>query len=125
MMTTNDYFNQFGSKKRRVEKELDASLAEISGSCPGDPDDAMVPCAGALSDELTTSHVAPLEVTLIHSNKSQPRARPHSVHRAPSRPHQSSDSTPPPLRTYTAVQHQSFSYLVQALGWCLRGAVLQ
>jgi hypothetical protein len=65
-----------------VEKELDASLAEITGSRPSDPDDAMVPCAGALSDELTTSHVAPLEVTLIHSNKSQPRARPHSVHRA-------------------------------------------
>jgi len=38
----------------------------------------MVPCAGASSDELTTStsHVAPLKVTLIHSNKNHSQGPP-------------------------------------------------
>lgn len=98
-------------------KKRTPTLAEIARSCPDDPDDAMVPCAGASSDELTTSRVAPLEGTLIHSNKNRPQARPHSVHRAPSRPHQY-----PLLRTYTTVQYQSFSYSVQALASARRSA---
>ena len=68
-----------GVKKRRVEKEADIHsdrnhkkfVLMILMT-------RWVPCASASSDELTTStsHVAPLEVTLIHSNKNRSQGTP-------------------------------------------------
>ena len=108
-------------------KKQTRTLTEITRRCPDDPDDAMVPCAGASSDELQLRHRASppsRAVTLIRSNTNRPQGPP-----AFSSPRALSAS---PLLRYLLypasssdlhhAQRQSSSYSVQALVPARRGA---